>query len=105
MPTHTGKKEQLREEEACMLAEQQAEAEQLYEERAAKLESLLKEWKSKYAALRRRFALETEGFRRDADEIGRRFERIRAGPPGGRPAISSRSGSSARLAVERAIYR
>jgi len=34
----------------------------------------------------------------------RRFERIRAGPPGGRPAISSRSGSSARHAVERAIY-
>lgn len=54
-----------------MLAEQHAEAEQLYEARAARLQSLLEDWKSKYGALRRRFALETEGFRRDADEIGR----------------------------------
>lgn len=54
-----------------MLAEQQTETEKLYEERAMRLESLLQEWKSKYAALRRRFVLETEGFRRDADEIGR----------------------------------
>ncbi|CAN0118819.1 unnamed protein product, partial [Ectocarpus sp. 12 AP-2014] len=95
---------QLRKDEVCMLREQQAEAEELYEERAVRLESLLEEWKGKHAALRRRFSLETEGFRRDADNIGRRFERIRAGPPGGRPAISSRSGSSARLAVERAFY-
>ncbi|CAM9982234.1 unnamed protein product [Ectocarpus sp. 6 AP-2014] len=95
---------QLRKDEVCMLREQRAEAEELYEARAVRLESLLEEWKGKHAALRRRFSLETEGFRRDADNIGRRFERIRAGPPGGRPAISSRSGSSARLAVERAFY-
>ncbi len=54
-----------------MLREQRAEAEELYEERAARLEGLLEEWKTKYAALRRRFSLETEGFRRDADNIGR----------------------------------
>ncbi|CAM9718986.1 unnamed protein product, partial [Laminaria digitata] len=105
---------QLREDEACMLREQRAEAEELYEARAVRLEELLEDWKAKYAALRRKFALETEGFRRDADNIGRhvsgegrsgvRFERIRAGPPGGRPAISSRSGSSAQHAVERAMY-
>ncbi|CAB1106434.1 unnamed protein product [Ectocarpus sp. CCAP 1310/34] len=95
---------QLRKDEVCMLREQRAEAEELYEARAVRLESLLEEWKGKHAALRRRFSLETEGFRRDADNIGRRFERIRAGPPGGRPAISSRSGSSARLAVERAFH-
>eukprot|EP00752_Nemacystus_decipiens_P002768 g2586.t1 len=95
---------QLREDEACMLQEQRAEAEELYEARAVRLESLLEEWKTRHAALRRRFSLETEGFRRDADNIGRRFDKIRAGPPGGRPPISSRSGSSARNAVERAIY-
>eukprot|EP00904_Undaria_pinnatifida_P002539 jgi/Undpi1/12286/HiC_scaffold_5.g01962.m1 len=94
----------LREDEACMLQEQRAEAEELYEARAVRLESLLEDWKTKYATLRRKFALETEGFRRDADNIGRRFERIRAGPPGGRPAISSRGGSSANHAVERAMY-
>ncbi|CAN0135362.1 unnamed protein product, partial [Scytosiphon promiscuus] len=94
----------LREDEACMLREQRAEAEELYEARAVRLESLLDEWNAKHAALRRRFSLETEGFRRDADNIGRRFERIRAGPRGGRPAISSRSGSSARHAIERAMY-
>lgn len=54
-----------------MLREQRAEAEELYEERAVRLEGLLEEWKTKYAALRRRFSLETEGFRRDADNIGR----------------------------------
>ncbi|CAM9147188.1 unnamed protein product [Ectocarpus sp. 8 AP-2014] len=95
---------QLRKDEVCMLREQRAEAEDLYEARAVRLEGLLEEWNGKHAALRRRFSLETEGFRRDADNIGRRFERIRAGPPGGRPVISSRSGSSARLAVERAFY-
>lgn len=62
---------QLLEDEACMLREQRAEVEELYEARAARLESLVEEWKSKYGSLRRRFALETEGFRRDADEIGR----------------------------------
>ena len=54
-----------------MLQEQRAEAEELYEARAVRLEELLDEWKAKYAALRRKFALETEGFRRDADNIGR----------------------------------
>lgn len=54
-----------------MLQEQRAEAEELYEARAVRLESLLEEWKTKHAALRRRFSLETEGFRRDADNIGR----------------------------------
>lgn len=54
-----------------MLREQRAEAEELYEARAVRLEILLEEWKSKHAALRRRFSLETEGFRRDADNIGR----------------------------------
>lgn len=54
-----------------MLQEQRAEAEELFEARAARLERLAEEWKSKYEALRRRFALETEGFRRDAHEIGR----------------------------------
>ena len=62
---------QLREGEAYMLREQRAEAEELYKERAVRLEGLLEEWKTKYAALRRRFSLETEGFRRDADNIGR----------------------------------
>ena len=61
---------QLREGEAYMLREQRAEAEELYKERAVRLEGLLEEWKTKYAALRRRFSLETEGFRRDADNIG-----------------------------------
>lgn len=54
-----------------MLQEQRAEAEELYEARAVRLEGLLEEWKAKHAALRRRFSLETEGFRRDADNIGR----------------------------------
>lgn len=54
-----------------MLQEQRAETEELYEARAVRLESLLEEWKTKHAALRRRFSLETEGFRRDADNIGR----------------------------------
>lgn len=54
-----------------MLREQRAEVEELYEERAVRLESMLEEWKTKHAALRRRFSLETEGFRRDADNIGR----------------------------------
>lgn len=54
-----------------MLREQRAEAEELYEARAVRLESMLEEWKTKHAALRRRFSLETEGFRRDADNIGR----------------------------------
>lgn len=54
-----------------MLQEQRAEVEELYEARAVRLESLLEEWKKKHAALRRRFSLETEGFRRDADNIGR----------------------------------
>lgn len=54
-----------------MLVEQHAETKQLYESRAKRLEGLLEDWKSKHAALRRRFALETEGFRREADEIGR----------------------------------
>ena len=62
---------QLRVDKACMLREQRAEVEELYEARATRLESLVEEWKGKYATLRRRFALETEGFRRDADEIGR----------------------------------
>ncbi|CAN0192808.1 unnamed protein product, partial [Hapterophycus canaliculatus] len=52
-----------------MLREQRAEAEELYEARAARLESLLEEWNAKHASLRRRFSLETEGFRRDADNI------------------------------------
>ena len=56
-----------------MLREQRAEAEILCEERAVRLEGLLEEWKTKYAALRWRFSLETEGFRRDADNIGRYF--------------------------------
>lgn len=54
-----------------MLREQRAEVEELYEARAVRLESMLEEWKTKHAALRRRFSLETEGFRRDADNIGR----------------------------------
>lgn len=54
-----------------MLQEQRAEAEVLYEARAVRLETLLEEWKARHAALRRRFSLETEGFRRDADNIGR----------------------------------
>lgn len=62
-----------------MLREQQAEAEELYEARAVRLESLLKEWNAKHASLRRRFSLETEGFRRDADNIGRCGVRVVAG--------------------------
>lgn len=54
-----------------MLSEQHAETEQLYESRVERLEGLMEEWKEKYRALRRRFALETEGFRRDAKELGR----------------------------------
>lgn len=54
-----------------MLREQRAEAEELYEARAVRLERMLEEWKTKHAKLRRRFSLETEGFRRDADNIGR----------------------------------
>ena len=62
---------QLRVDKACMLREQRAGGEELYKARAARLEGLVEDWKGKYATLRRRFALETEGFRRDADEIGR----------------------------------
>ena len=62
-----------------MLQEQRAEAEELYEARAVRLEGLLEEWKTKHAALRRRFSLETEGFRRDADNIGRYASRCHVG--------------------------
>ena len=62
-----------------MLQEQRAEAEELYEARAVRLESLLEDWKTKYATLRRKFALETEGFRRDADNIGRQVSGTEGG--------------------------
>ncbi|CAM9887407.1 unnamed protein product, partial [Discosporangium mesarthrocarpum] len=85
----------LREEEACMLEEQREEEGRLYQDRVEALEVELRRWRERYLGLRRRFSLETEGFQRDAEEIGRRFDRIRKGARGGRGAVAQGGGRGA----------